>query len=129
MLQLQQAQLHARAQQVVHVSRSRCRHVCQAAKRDMQPAEAAQARTSTTSSSTAEDAQVSIAVPLEQPPAALEPSRSGNGIAWILVAAAVAAGLVFKKLRSNDPSKGGGLKQLAAGASEEDTTVSQHLVH
>jgi hypothetical protein len=89
----------------------------------MQPAEAAQARTSTTSSSTAEDAQVSIAVPLEQPPAALEPSRSGNGVAWILVAAAVAAGLVFKKLKSNDPSKGARLKLLAVGGSKADTQL------
>jgi hypothetical protein len=88
----------------------------------MQPAEA-QARTTTTSSSTAEDAQVSIAVPLEQPPAALEPNRSGNGVAWFLVAAAVAAGLVFKKFRSSDPSKGGGLKQLAVEGDKENTTT------
>lgn len=72
-------------------------------KRGAQPAEAAQPSSTTTSA----EPQVVIAVPIEQPPeAAQQQARSGPGMAWILVAAAVAAGLVFKKLKSMDPSQG-----------------------
>jgi ABC-type sugar transport system permease subunit len=61
----------------------------------------------TTTSSPDSTPQVSIAVPIEQAPAAQQQSQTGSAMAWILVAAAVAAAFVFKKLNSNDPSQGG----------------------
>lgn len=106
-----QAQLFSQArpaQHVLPVRRSSCsRVVCQGFKRGMQQTSSAPASTTATASSPPEgEAQVSIAVPIEQAPAAKQQSQSGFGMAWILVAAAVAAGLVFKKLKSNDPSQG-----------------------
>lgn len=107
-----QAQLFSQArpaQQVLPVRRSSCSRVlCQGFKRGMQQTSSAPASTTATASSPPEDeAQVSIAVPIEQAPAAAKQQpQSGFGMAWILVAAAVAAGLVFKKLKANDPSQG-----------------------
>lgn len=95
------------AQHVLPVRRSSCsRVVCQGFKRGMQQTSSAPAGTTATAGSPPEgEAQITIAVPIEQAPAAQQQSQSGFSIAWILVAAAVAAGLVFKKLKSNDPSR------------------------
>lgn len=106
-----QAQLSSQArpaQHVLPVRRSSCsRVVCQGFKRGMQQTSSAPASTTATTSRPPEaEAQVSIAVPIEQAPAAKQQTQSRFGMAWILVAAAVAAGLVFKKLKSNDPSRG-----------------------
>lgn len=67
--------------------------------------------TSTSSNTSSEAQQLlnsSIAVPIEQaPPAAVQQHQQGGfSMVGPLLAAAVAAGLAFKKLRSNDPSKG-----------------------
>jgi hypothetical protein len=106
-----QAQLFSQArpaQHVLPVRRSSCsRVVCQGFKRGMQQTSSAPAGTTATAGSPPEgEAQITIAVPIEQAPAAQQQSQSGFSMAWILVAAAVAAGLVFKKLKSNDPSRG-----------------------
>lgn len=108
MLQLQhQAHLQARPHPGLLVGRSSCsRAVCRGFKRGMQQTASAPPSSTTATASPDSEMQVSIAVPLEQAPAAQQQSQGGSGMAWILVAAAVAAGFVLKKLRSNDPSQG-----------------------
>jgi hypothetical protein len=78
------------------------RTVCKGFKRGMQQADVAEPTSTTTHSLSAHpDMEVLLAVPLEEAPPTQQLSRGSSGMAWVLVAAAVAAGVVLKKLRSN----------------------------
>jgi len=98
-LQLQQVQPYARGHPpAIPRSSKRSLAICQATRRGVQQADRQEASSTTTTSN---DLQVSIAVPIEQAPPAHQQGQSSFGVIGALAAAAVAAGLIFKKLRSN----------------------------
>lgn len=99
MMQLQQVQPHPRGQPLaLPRSTKRSLAICPASRRNMQQADRQEASSTTTSSN---DLQVSIAVPIEQAPPAQQQGQSNFDVIGALAAAAVAAGFIFKKLRSN----------------------------
>lgn len=104
----QQAQMQARLQQAAtkapSLSRSRPL-VCLASRRNVQTADNPQSTAATTTSATPSSDEmqvVSVAVPVEpQIAPAQQQSQSSFGMVGVLAVAAVAAGFLFKKFRSN----------------------------